>query len=37
MNKLLALLQILIKETDENHKLTTNMYAKIKLSQSGQK
>lgn len=24
MNKLLALLQILIKETDENHKLTTN-------------
>ena len=24
MNKLLALLQILIKQTDENHKLTTN-------------
>lgn len=34
MNKLLALLQILIKETDENHKLTTNQLIE-KLSEQG--
>ena len=31
MNKLLALLQILIKETDENHKLTTNQLIERKI------
>ena len=34
MNKLLALLQILIKQTDENHKLTTNQLIE-KLSEQG--
>lgn len=29
MNKLLALLQILIKQTDENHKLTTILIRKL--------
>ena len=34
MNKLLALLQILIKQTDENHKLTTNQLIE-KLAEQG--